>query len=54
MGPAGSAPRPPELLMPPSAAAGSAEAYRRAMASAAMVEELEGELRRVLGNYRFG
>ncbi|KXZ51670.1 hypothetical protein GPECTOR_11g122 [Gonium pectorale] len=37
-----------------AAAAGSAEAYRRALASASMVEELETELRRVLGNYRFG
>ncbi len=37
-----------------AAASGSAEAYRRALANAAMVEELESELRRVLCNYRFG
>lgn len=36
------------------ASSGSAEAYRRALANAAMVEELESELRRVLCNYRFG
>ncbi|GLC41129.1 hypothetical protein PLESTB_001794500 [Pleodorina starrii] len=37
-----------------AAASGSAEAYRRALSNAAMVEELESELRRVLCNYRFG
>ncbi|GIL71729.1 hypothetical protein Vretimale_833 [Volvox reticuliferus] len=37
-----------------AATSGSAEAYRRALSNAAMVEELESELRRVLCNYRFG
>ncbi|GIL45989.1 hypothetical protein Vafri_3094, partial [Volvox africanus] len=37
-----------------AATSGSADAYRRALSNAAMVEELESELRRVLCNYRFG
>ncbi|KAG2425809.1 hypothetical protein HXX76_013434 [Chlamydomonas incerta] len=52
VGPGGAAPAPPAVDA--AAAAGSAEAYRRALASAAMVEELTTELRRVLCNYRFG
>lgn len=45
--------RPPARLPAYTAMSTSAEAYRRAMASAAMVDELQGELRAVLSHYRF-